>query len=401
MNEYAQLKRLSDALVTVRCFCTKSTVGWSTTAVDTTVLLAVILVTATYLALAHAAAAEDYPIVATVDGQPIFRSQLNRAWERSGGLQREKLRRDVADGEVSAEEYARRREVDQARILSALVARELALSALTRNGWGVSQETVELELSRFEKRLGEKEMTIEEFCQQAKMDLGALRREIAWQLGWNSYLSAKITDENLQKLFAARPRDFDGTRMNVSQILIAVDSSDGDSKDGDSKDGDSNDMVQQRWAAARKKCEQLRADIVSDRLEFAEAARRFSSGGSSQDGGRIGWIERKRPMPAVFNDAAFKLQQGEISEPVRGALGMHLIKCLEVAPGRRTWREAQGELEQWAIRRLWQRLVELGEQSCEIHYADDVDRTLMIIRGQKQSMATSEVGPTVIAEPLD
>lgn len=59
--------------------------------------------------------------------------------------------------------------------------------------------------------------------------------------------------------------------------------------------------------------------------DFADLARRESQGPSAKDGGDLGWF-RRGTMVAEFENAAFGLKKGEVSEPVRTKFGWHVIK---------------------------------------------------------------------------
>jgi parvulin-like peptidyl-prolyl isomerase len=64
-------------------------------------------------------------------------------------------------------------------------------------------------------------------------------------------------------------------------------------------------------------------------LDFAEAARSNSDDYmTAQNGGDLGFFERGEMVPE-FEEAAFSLETGEISEPVRTQYGFHLIKVEE------------------------------------------------------------------------
>ena len=73
---------------------------------------------------------------------------------------------------------------------------------------------------------------------------------------------------------------------------------------------------------------EIRQEIVSGQKDFAEAAVEYSEDGTARTGGDLGTFDRTR-MVEPFTEAAFALEPGEISEPVRTKFGFHLIEVLE------------------------------------------------------------------------
>jgi parvulin-like peptidyl-prolyl isomerase len=68
--------------------------------------------------------------------------------------------------------------------------------------------------------------------------------------------------------------------------------------------------------------------------DFATLAQQYSDDtGSAAQGGDLGWFGRGQ-MVAEFEDAAFKLQPGQVSDPVKTQFGYHLIKVEERDPAR-------------------------------------------------------------------
>ena len=67
--------------------------------------------------------------------------------------------------------------------------------------------------------------------------------------------------------------------------------------------------------------------------DFAERAKAESDDGSAKNGGDLGWFGGGRMVPE-FEEAAFALKDGEISEPVKTAFGWHIIQRLESRPVR-------------------------------------------------------------------
>ncbi|WP_423192842.1 peptidylprolyl isomerase [Cupriavidus sp. H18C2] len=77
-------------------------------------------------------------------------------------------------------------------------------------------------------------------------------------------------------------------------------------------------------AEARRQMTTLR-DRLTHGTDFADAARRYSQDGSSQQGGELGWVSPGELVPE-FEQAMNRLRPGEISEPVVTQFGVHLIQ---------------------------------------------------------------------------
>lgn len=76
--------------------------------------------------------------------------------------------------------------------------------------------------------------------------------------------------------------------------------------------------------------EEAQAKTVVERLkkgeDFAKVAAELSKDpGSGKEGGDLGWFTKDRMVPE-FAEAAFKLQKGQVSEPVKSQFGWHVIK---------------------------------------------------------------------------
>jgi peptidyl-prolyl cis-trans isomerase C len=76
--------------------------------------------------------------------------------------------------------------------------------------------------------------------------------------------------------------------------------------------------------------EETQAKAVAERLkkgeDFAKVAAELSKDpGSGKEGGSLGWFSKERMVPE-FAEAAFKLEKGQVSEPVKSQFGWHVIK---------------------------------------------------------------------------
>ena len=117
----------------------------------------------------------------------------------------------------------------------------------------------------------------------------------------------------------------------------AADTSDGSAAADDEADSapesewwnpDTNEDGRVDDAEALAFAQSLRQRIV-DGEDFADLALRFSEDpGSGAQGGELGWAGRGRYVPE-FDEAAFSLEVGVISEPVKTTFGYHVIELLE------------------------------------------------------------------------
>ncbi|WP_078120253.1 SurA N-terminal domain-containing protein [Thiosocius teredinicola] len=88
---------------------------------------------------------------------------------------------------------------------------------------------------------------------------------------------------------------------------------------------------------AKKKAEQLLQQI-RDGADFAELAKQNSDDpGSSENGGDLGWVERGMMVPQ-FEDAAFALDAGAVSDVVKTDFGYHIIQAVEIRDEKRSLR---------------------------------------------------------------
>lgn len=80
-------------------------------------------------------------------------------------------------------------------------------------------------------------------------------------------------------------------------------------------------------AAADRRAREIVAEIGAG-LDFATAAIRHSRGPQALEGGDLGW-RRIDEVPGVFAEALSQLRVGEVSAPVRGPGGFHIVKLTD------------------------------------------------------------------------
>jgi len=280
---------------------------------------------------------EQEVVVATVDGQPIYLSEVER------------LLGKVSHGqEVNPAALP----VLQAQVLSEIVDRRLVLAYAKRTKSGPSAAEVDAALAELTSKLKVQGSSLERFLQEQSITEADLQRQVTWNLAWQMYLARYVTDARLESFFKAHHREFDGSEVSVSHILLRP--------KADAGPAATVDLL--------KRAEAIRREITSGKLSFAEAARKYSSGPSAENGGRLGFIARQSAMVEAFSRAAFALEVGQVSQPVTTQFGVHLIRCDAVKPGKRAWTEVREPLEKALARELLDRLARNQQQYTPVEF---------------------------------
>lgn len=79
-------------------------------------------------------------------------------------------------------------------------------------------------------------------------------------------------------------------------------------------------------------CDQVKKELDENKLTFEEAAQKYSTCPSKEEGGNLGSFGRGMMVPE-FEEAAFSLELNVVSEPVQTQFGYHLIKVEEKNEG--------------------------------------------------------------------
>ncbi len=105
--------------------------------------------------------------------------------------------------------------------------------------------------------------------------------------------------------------------------------------------------------------------------DFLALSKEFSKDpGSAADGGDLGWFTKDK-MVKEFSDAAFKLEPGQISDPVKSQFGWHIIKVEE----KRTkpapqFAEVQDQIGNYLTQRAQQAMLMSLREKAKIVQAD-------------------------------
>ncbi len=163
-----------------------------------------------------------------------------------------------------------------------------------------------------------------------------------------------------------------------------------------------------------------RADMVSGLLldgdDFAELAERFSDDPSAPDGGQLGWIRQNGSNLEEFEEVAFRIPAGAVSNPVETSYGYHLILVERVRGGERRVRHilfqpeitasdvelSDARAEVFGDRlRAGETMVDLGQEPDTVELAlDGIAQTSQgLAVGLQNALVGDVVGPVRLNNP--
>ena len=242
--------------------------------------------------------------VAVVNGSIITREELVR--EVSIVRQRfARMGRPVGDLQLIAL---------KGQVLESLISRELLYQESQKKGIKVKEETIRGEVARVRDRFSSEEefkntlsrMNLSEADVESQIERGLVIQEFI-----DKQFTQKVTvaEKDVKAYYDSHPDSFkQPEQVRASHILIKVDPKADESQK----------------AAARKKLEEIRRRLLKGE-DFVTLAREFSEGPSKVKGGDLGYFGRGQ-MVKPFEDAAFALKIGELSDVVETRFGYHLIK---------------------------------------------------------------------------
>jgi len=242
--------------------------------------------------------------VAVVNGAIITQEDLDTELSM---MQKQFAGIDQADNEQLAE--------IKRDILENLIARKVLYQESQKKGIEVDDETINERLANIKKRFPEEDSfngMLEEMCLTEDTLKAQLREGIAIQklIDREVIDRIEISDKEAKDYYDKNPDLFkQPEKIQASHILIKVE-----------PEGDET-----RKAGAHKEIKKIQRELKMGG-DFAELAKKYSQCPSSADGGNLGYFARGQ-MVKPFEDAAFSLKKGEISDIVETTFGYHLIQA--------------------------------------------------------------------------
>jgi parvulin-like peptidyl-prolyl isomerase len=244
----------------------------------------------------------------------------------------------------------------EAAILEQLIDERVLREELTRLGVTATQVEIDAGLRRLRDQVSGRGQDFEAFLAATGRTTATIRDQIALEIKLEKFVRPQVTEEVLAAAFEKNRREFDGTKLRVSHIVLRPEAGGGD---------DPTAPLLEEAAA-------LRGRIIQGRLSFQEAARLHSAGPSRRRGGDLGWIGRGGPMVEGFSSQAYRLAQGGVSQPFVTPFGVHLVTVTAVEPGRIGLDAVRTRLEKLLAAQIVRGLVVAGRRRAAVAFAPGV-----------------------------
>jgi peptidyl-prolyl cis-trans isomerase C len=224
---------------------------------------------------------------------------------------------------------------------------------LARTGTQVAQAEVDKHYNELKSAIAQQGKSMEQFYKETGQTEAQIRTSIINMLRWTEHVKTKIQEADVKRYYVENKDFFDKVTVRVSHILLRVPPT-----------APENDKQ-----AARQRLTALRAELVANKIDFAEAAKKYSQCSSAPAGGEIGFIPRKMLVDETFAKAAFALKPGEVSDVVQTEAGMHLIKVLERKPGEPSdFEKIKDDVREIYADELMQTVIAAERKSAKIEY---------------------------------
>lgn len=208
----------------------------------------------------------------------------------------------IGEEEISKDQfYDRLVEMYGSQVLDSMITEKIVELEAKKAKISVTDENVQKELDKMIEQVGGEEMFNYQLAYSG-YTMDQMKEELKNYLTIVKILEPKIeiTDEEINSYFEENKDRFaQEEEVQASHILV--------------DDEETANKVKK---------------LLDDGGDFAALAKEYSKDGSAQSGGDLGYFT-KGEMIQEFEDAAFSMEIGQVSEPVKSEYGYHIIKVTD------------------------------------------------------------------------
>ncbi|EGT4906985.1 peptidylprolyl isomerase [Clostridioides difficile] len=284
--------------------------------------------------------------VATVEGTKISSDEFKKTIALYKDSMEQTYGKDIWDKEV--EKGVKYKDKFKDLILDQLITTEVIYSQAKKDNLLPKKEDVEKSFKELKDAMG-KDEKYKEQLKKLGIDDEFLRDQQEKDLAMQNYQSnfakkTKISDEEMKKYYDTHKDEFKKDEVEASHILLKT------------VDDNNKPLSDKEKAEAKKKAEEALKEVKSGE-DFAKVAKKYSQDASASDGGKLGFFSRGQ-MVAEFEDAAFSMKKGEISDLVETQYGYHIIKVTDRINEQTSFEDAKETIKEQLLKNKYQEQIE-------------------------------------------
>lgn len=241
------------------------------------------------------------------------------------------------------------------KFLEQLVERRLIQGYLAERKVQADGRELDAQVARLKRLISKSGQDPQKILGSLGYDDKKIREELSLPLAWQAYLSRVLTPESVREFFQSHRSEFDGTEVRASQIFLKL--------------NEPGNEAERK--AALEKLQQIRSEITSGQITFAEAAHKYSESPSREMGGDVGFFAYKGKMPLSFTQVVFPLKVGDVSEPFISPFGAHLAKVTERKEGTQSLEDVRPQVLTKMSGKMWNETVAQQRGKAKIEWVGE------------------------------
>ena len=168
----------------------------------------------------------------------------------------------------------------------------------------------------------------------------------------------KISEADMKKYYEDNKSDFYIDTVTASHILLKT------------VDDNGKELSEEKQKEAKKKAEEALAKVKAGE-DFVSVAKEYSQDSSASNGGELGTFGRGK-MVTEFENAAFAMKPGEISDIVKTQYGYHIIKVTDRVDKQETYDEVKNQIKTTLAGEKYTEYVEKLKKDSKVEEKQDI-----------------------------
>jgi peptidyl-prolyl cis-trans isomerase SurA len=242
-------------------------------------------------------------LIAVVNGEPYTLSNLNAYAKR-------KMGRDFPSGDLNQINAGDR------DVLEQFVTDKLLEAEVREAGIVITDDDVTRYIDQVKQNNSLSDADLKVALGREGMTLATYRASVKSEMEKSEIIDRQvrrkvnITDEDVERYYKLNAKNYRANeRARIRHILLAL------------AENAPPERVQSAMATAKGLYQRIAAGE-----DFAALAREYSEGAGRTEGGEIGWVNRGTLISGIEEVAFEKLSVGQVSEPFRTSMGVHIVK---------------------------------------------------------------------------